>query len=461
MIRTHIVRAYTLSGYRLYTGDPWNGFASAALGVVSASISREFLELERRIEDLLESGRISWTVSFQNDGDHRPLLVGYSGYLNIQRARRTEPIAFLHVLELESPSSLLGCVEGIGKALSTDGIHRLHRDLSALALDGADEQELLKRLTARFETFCDPARVAPRYRNGEAPGTIVHDCAGGPAIAWVTMAAAQSHARGPWIVGDELDRNGVMQTRCIPDLGSARVLASELMYRTMPAGEEVRVDEQEYFRPEEPPLLPLPVREEIREEIRREPVPRKASAVRGFRHATRLVFGFVLVSFVFSMTAFAMSLWMHWRVKPVARSNVEQGAGRAAVTALDASKEAMRMIDGVRRRVDVLTLQSLIDSAALGDDVERAAAMRELDPRLKSDPHMVGMILQRAEHFRVFEQRVPLMRVTSILLHVPPTVLARDKEKVIALAQSIENNGPQSKTVATELLALLGQAGNE
>jgi len=190
MIRTHIVRVYTRSGYTLYTGRPQTGFASADLGVVSAAISPEFLELERRIEDLLESGRISWTISFQNDGPNLPVLVAYGGYVNIPRPGRTEPIAFLHALELESSASLLACVEGISKALSINGIYLLHRDLSALVLSGTDEQELLARLTARFESFCDPTRVAPQNRSGERPGTIIHDCAGGPAIAWLTMASA-------------------------------------------------------------------------------------------------------------------------------------------------------------------------------------------------------------------------------------------------------------------------------
>jgi hypothetical protein len=454
MFRTHIVRTYTRSGYTLYAGVPRNGFASAALGVVSASISREFLQLEGRIEDLLESGRISWTVSFQNDGGHRPLLVAYSGYINVQTARRTEPIAFLHTLELESPSYLVACVEGVVKALSVEGIYRLHMDLRALALDGADEQELLKRLTSRFETLCDPTRVAPRSRNGNAPGTIVHDCAGGPAIAWLTMAAAQAHAPGPWIVADELDRNGGVQTRCIPDYGRTSVLASELMFHTMSAEEDVRVETPKYFSPDEPLLTQPPTRDEIRGE------PPLAATKRSLPRATRLPFAVLLPSFIFSVAAFVMSLWVYRHFAPVAGYKVNQSADRAAVTALAASREAMRMIDGVSRRVDVLTLQSLIDSAALGDDSERKAAMRELDSRL-SDPRIVNIILQRATHFRVFEQRVPLMRVTGILLHVPAQVLAKDKDEVSALAQSIANNGTQSRTVATDLLARLSQTDNK
>jgi len=452
MILTHIVRAYARSGYTLYTGEPRGGFASAALGVVSTSISREFLELERRIEDLLESGRISWTVSFQNDGNHRPVLVAYSGYINILRAGRTEPIAFLHALELESQSSLLACVEGIGKALSIDGIHRLHRDLNALARDGANEQELLIRLTERFETFCDPTRVAPQNRNCETPSTIVHDCAGGPAIAWLTMAAAHTHAREPWIVADELDRNGGVQTRCTPGFDRVRVLASELMFRTISAEEEVRVETPKYSGPEKP-LLPQTT---VRKEIRQDPLLREEATKPNFPRATRLAFAVLLLSLIFSIGAFAMSLWTRWRVPSVAGQSGAQSVSRDAVTALDASKQAVRALDGVRRSVDVLTLQSLIDAAALGDDGERTAAMHELDSRL-NDPLIVNMILQRAAHIRALGQKEPMMHLTSVLLHVPAKMLSKDKDGVSALALSIVKNGPQSKKVSTDLLARLSQ----
>jgi len=234
------------------------------------------------------------------------------------------------------------------------------------------------------------------------------------------------------------------------------MFASELMFRAMSAHEEEQVENSKYSGTERAPLPPPPASKEIRQE----PLPEEEAIDANFPRATRLAFAVLLLSLVFSIVAFAISIWTSRRDPSFAGHSDYQSLRIDAVTALNASKEAMRRFDRVRTSVDVLLLQSFIDAAALGDDGERTAAMHELDSRL-DDPRIVDMILRRSAHIRALGQHEPMMRVASILLHVPVKILSKDKDEVSSLAASIENNGPQSKKVATDLRARLSQAEKE
>lgn len=478
MIQQHLIRSYTSRGYALHKGSPLVAFTECPLGIVSAGVTKAFLAVQKRIDTLLDTERASWAMCFRHDDHGSFPLVGYGGFFEIESHGSREAVAFLHAVALSSQQFLFGAVDGIIKTLSADAVPRLRKDLMALARANANEQELLKRIAGRLEEACTHRPVSAEHLRASLPAAVLHDCAGGPAIAWMTMAASHLKAEPPWEVYDELTSSGAIQTRSLPDGGRESVRASQILGRvvedyinrgapTMSKDEERPASSKEvieHTKPEKTPRLDRPggppsvavQQEPLKHRGPSYPIPSvphdgpwlaSHQAVQVARNASsRLVWLLSGLAIALSLAALAVALGT--QQKSVGMPPVAQVKSTDRV-----SQAALAIAGDARRRIDGLILRALVDQVASGSQADIDAALAELESDWKTDPSIIPMVRTRAARL---QDHVPVKNVASILLRVSPVVLKRREAEINDFLASIERNGPETKKVVDAIKARMG-----
>jgi hypothetical protein len=414
-------------------------------------------------------------MCFRHDARELPVLIGVGGLFGIKAGNREETVAFLHAIALKTPEALFAGLEGVIKVLSADATYHLRQDLLSLATEGSDQQQLLKGVALRLDEACARSHAFLELRRARL-GSVAHDCAGGPAIAWLAMAASKMNAAPSWEVFDEVTASGSMQTTCMPKIAET-ARASDLIERGVlnyvHSVALTGADGDEHSSGL--PALPhLPAEKASALEDR--PMPERASLIgrprdwqsqtsaegvsmsgpfmslrndRSFplRQQLRGAIIVSILSLAFSIGALIMSLRTRSPIGvvgfQVSPRSADTLAAKVSQASKEASKEALEAARDARTRVDLLTIQSLVDSVAYGAVASSKLSLQEVESQWGADPRVLAVVLRRAGELR--DQPMIVLRLTAILSHLQPSVLRSRRSDVDSFLSSIDGNGPRTR----------------
>jgi hypothetical protein len=217
-IKQHIIRINVKGkGYSLYTGNPDWGFEEQSLNVSTRQIPESFLLAQQKLDTVLKTGKLSWSMSFRHDSRNTSPIVAYGSFTEAPDDKGRIGIFFIHAIELKHPNGIHSCVESIIALLS----HKMIRDLTRIIADlaigklPADKSLLLisRNLEKRIEDWNDRENFIYQSKDENIRiRAIVHDCAGAAALAWLTTAYLKNNSNPPWEVYDMVDETGNIQT---------------------------------------------------------------------------------------------------------------------------------------------------------------------------------------------------------------------------------------------------------
>lgn len=154
-----------------------------------------------------------------------------------------------------------------------------------------------------------------------------------------------------------------------------------------------------------------------------------------------------ILSLAFSIGALIMSLRTRSPIGvvgfQVSPRSADTLAAKVSQASKEASKEALEAARDARTRVDLLTIQSLVDSVAYGAVASSKLSLQEVESQWGADPRVLAVVLRRAGELR--DQPMIVLRLTAILSHLQPSVLRSRRSDVDSFLSSIDGNGPRTR----------------
>jgi hypothetical protein len=213
-IQLHLLRLYTNEGYALFAGNPSKGFHRQSLDVVSELVSTSYLRAQGRLDNVLGTRRLPWSLCLHWDGSQHGPTVAFGTFVEIPNDQGTlHGIFFVHAVKLKGTNSLVPVVEGVIRHLSPAGLQKLLDGIADVATGRRDGPSLAVLISQRLEQCC--LAGGPPIELSVAKGVtfIAHDRAGSAPIAWLAMASLHAQQSPPWEVSDEILSAGEIGTR--------------------------------------------------------------------------------------------------------------------------------------------------------------------------------------------------------------------------------------------------------
>lgn len=259
IIKSHLIRIYERRrGYSLYVGTPAAGLTREPLDHESKRVSQSYLTAQARLDKVLQTKRVPWTLTFRLDQPKSAPVVAYGSLMELPAKDGHAGVVFLHAVELDGPDSLHACVSGVVTFLSNAGIRELRRIVLEAATDKVEASAAVALVADQFETIVAASPAFHGWRQDERMSikSIEQDCAGAASVAWLTFALQQTRARVPWEVYDVVGNDGNVITAASGNY-EENVRASELQRESL--YHYLGRPEQPAARPEPPPTsVPLP-----------------------------------------------------------------------------------------------------------------------------------------------------------------------------------------------------------
>lgn len=206
-VKRQLIRIYEQErGYGLYVGDPSSGLARHALDHESELVSGSYLLAQKRLDDVLRTKRVPWSVTFRRDGLRSSLVVAYGSHIELTAEHGHSGIIFLHAVELTDPVFLYPCINGLVSFLSNAGIRELRHVVLEVATGKTSSDEAVSQIANKLESFIavSPANSSRKDNDRLKLKSIEQDCAGASSVAWLTLALQQAEVIPPWEVYDDV-----------------------------------------------------------------------------------------------------------------------------------------------------------------------------------------------------------------------------------------------------------------
>jgi hypothetical protein len=206
-IRKHWIRIYERrTGYGLYVGTPSAGLTRQPLDHESRLVSRSYIAAQRRLDKVLGTKRVPWSMTFRLDDPRSSPVVAYGSHMELTAEQGQSGIIFLHAVELSHPDLLHACVDGMVTFLSNAGIRELRRVVLDAATDKTDGGSAAALIASQLEDLVAECPADEGWRPGGRLSikSIEQDCAGAASLAWLTFALQQTRVMAPWEVYDLL-----------------------------------------------------------------------------------------------------------------------------------------------------------------------------------------------------------------------------------------------------------------
>jgi hypothetical protein len=234
-IKRHIIRVNVKGkGNSLYSGDSYNGFKEQPLGLASVNIPSIFLKAQKRLDSVLETRKLSWSLSFLQDNAQNQ-IVAYGCFLEKPEEDNRTGLFFIHAIELNDHKNLFSGVSSIINLLSNSGVRIISKAVEDVAIGKRDVYEFLTTISQKIENALSLITEDVICQNlGEIKfSKIEHDCAGAAATAWLIMAGKTMNSNPPWEVYDTVGSNGNILTVVSPSTNNSLALASEIQRQSL------------------------------------------------------------------------------------------------------------------------------------------------------------------------------------------------------------------------------------
>jgi hypothetical protein len=236
IIKQHILRIYIYDkGYALYSGTLDRGFRRQNLDVASDYVSSSYIQAQNRLDEILETRKVTWSMSFCNDAIKRNPIVAYGTLRDIPDSHGLSSIFFIHAIELYRSVDLYLCVKNLIRVLSNEGVIQLTKSIRDVAIGECGPDSLLKFASQRVEDMMLTNKgdiTLPQVRKSVI-SSIEHDCAGASALAWLAMAFLHNSAEPPWEVFDLAGVSGGIKTGSTKYLNANSVCASDIQDKSI------------------------------------------------------------------------------------------------------------------------------------------------------------------------------------------------------------------------------------
>lgn len=232
--RQHIIRIYEQgTGYSLYVGSS-SELSRHPLDLKSTQVSQGYLLAQHRLDEVLDSKKVSWSTTFRRDSSNTFPIVAYGGYVELPVEDGQSGIVFIHAVELSKSDDLYSHVNAVVTRLSNAGIRRLRTMIIDVALGRAKSDEQSRQIAKELDGLISatPLNVGVPSRESSEIKWIEQDCAGASSVAWLVLALQQAKVNPPWEVFD-LFRHGEHLVTTVDILHGESLLASEVQRQSL------------------------------------------------------------------------------------------------------------------------------------------------------------------------------------------------------------------------------------
>lgn len=230
MITKHFIKLNICSkGYCLYIKEN-NKFQEHDLNVHNEYVPYNYISIQNHIEKILLSFKLPVSLSFNFDNSTNKLMVGFGLFLNIADDMGREGIVYIHAVEINGINHLYSIVLHFIKVLSPTSIKEFYfKKLYELANEGTNVSSILNNLCNKLEEnkFVQKNESIFLKMNHDF-SKIIHDCAGGSSIAWLTFAELLNNKKIKWEVFDDIETSGKLSTQLNPLINNESIYTSEL-----------------------------------------------------------------------------------------------------------------------------------------------------------------------------------------------------------------------------------------
>ena len=124
----HLLRVNVCGyGYRLYSGRLPFEFTAEPFDVASDRVPRSFLAAQSRLDTVLQTGTLTWSMAFRHDSQETCPLVAYGTLIDSPDDKGRRGISFVHAFEVDSEYLLYEYVTAVAKLLSGSSGFRMGR----------------------------------------------------------------------------------------------------------------------------------------------------------------------------------------------------------------------------------------------------------------------------------------------------------------------------------------------
>lgn len=233
MVKRHVVRISVKGqGYKLYAGTTTEGFTEQPLDIPSKFVSAAYIKAQARLDRILATDYLPWSLTIVYDSASPRPVVAYGTFLDTPDDTGRPGLYFIHGVEVHDVRYVPACVGCVVRLLSNTGVRTRSFEIARVALGHLPVQDFLRSVCEDFDKVLvdlDLPTLYSRLPSDLAISAIEHDCGGASAVAWLTMAVAQSAASPPWEVYDSLTAGGTVRTHRTNDDSGRVIKASDIL----------------------------------------------------------------------------------------------------------------------------------------------------------------------------------------------------------------------------------------
>jgi hypothetical protein len=438
-IKRHTLRINVKGkGYVLYTGDPYSGFEEQPLDVQSHEVSSAYLSLQNRLDQVLQSRRLTWSMSFGRDVGHGNVLVAYGCFVDEADEYGKVGLFFLHALDLADPNLLSKCIESVVLLLSNPGIRGIGDAIGNIAARAGDVNEFLRALSQRVERLISTSMTQDNRPGADGKavriGRIEHDCAGAAPLAWLAMAYSHAGTAAPWEVYEVVGVNGNIQTISTDAEKPLMLFASDIQrqglkkYLTTANTEtptSVGLVCEEANVAETSPLKETQQAAHLAGIEKSRGAPLWANVAMASSLLTLFVVAYLAYDFTAQRKAFLREFNRIIETLEQRPTAAVEPAGLAELSSQGTDQDIEASIGG------------LFDA----DRNTRSSALAKLD-KWKSDPTVVTRVLEKAQQSKT--NKLGILFTLYFLERIEPEQLDQHVERIKPFLSAVRNNGPQT-----------------
>lgn len=207
----HILRANVCKkGYTLFSVQG-NTYQECPLDIKSNGISQNYLNAQRRIDDMLRTQISRWHFAIANLNPPEQPVVAYGWSLPIEDDKGRSGVSFVHAVEcnLSEISRVVMCII---QMLLPSVIEKMTKHLAELAQKPVSPQNFIAFLTQKFTSLYEQTANSAA-KDSNPIQEIQHNCGGATAMAWLVMAVSHTNISSPWEIYDHYSNStGLLST---------------------------------------------------------------------------------------------------------------------------------------------------------------------------------------------------------------------------------------------------------
>jgi hypothetical protein len=218
-------------GLVLYSGTSVRQFLPRPLGIESSEVPNTILEAHQRISAAVKGNSPRWSLAVRRPGPARVTTLAYGSRLDGSDEFGRPGLRFIHGVELDGPEQIRSAIVGVLSFVAGKKGEALVREVESRAVGVAkrDIHEFLSELASSLEAAAQAVAQENQISNSLI-SSVLHNCGGAAATAWLALAAQQAGREPPWSFFDLVEKNGHVTTMIHPPTGQA-TSASELLLR--------------------------------------------------------------------------------------------------------------------------------------------------------------------------------------------------------------------------------------